>query len=111
MTQDFYGVKRVTAWREDKTKVSPDDTSYTEEGYAVKYADGYTSWSPKDTFEAAYKPITAMGFEGALAAMKAGHRVTRPKWEYPIGLDNLRGIQSLHFGTESLLAEDWMIVE
>jgi hypothetical protein len=28
-----------------------------EEGYAVKYPDGYISWSPKDAFEAAYLPM------------------------------------------------------
>lgn len=26
-----------------------------EEGYLVEYEDGYRSWSPKETFEAAYK--------------------------------------------------------
>lgn len=29
-----------------------------EEGYRVRYADGYESWSPKDVFERAYLPIT-----------------------------------------------------
>ena len=28
-----------------------------EEGYRVRYADGYESWSPKDVFEAAYLPM------------------------------------------------------
>ena len=27
-----------------------------EQGYLVKYEDGYESWSPKDVFEKAYKP-------------------------------------------------------
>jgi hypothetical protein len=27
----------------------------TEDGYKVKYEDGYISWSPKDVFEKAYK--------------------------------------------------------
>lgn len=27
-------------------------------GYTVYYPDGYTSWSPKDTFEAAYREIS-----------------------------------------------------
>lgn len=27
-----------------------------EEGYLVQYEDGYQSWSPKSTFEKAYKP-------------------------------------------------------
>lgn len=26
-----------------------------EDGYRVQYADGYVSWSPKDTFERAYE--------------------------------------------------------
>ncbi len=28
-----------------------------EDGYIVQYPDGYTSWSPKAVFEAAYRPI------------------------------------------------------
>jgi hypothetical protein len=27
------------------------------EGYAVKYSDGYVSWSPKEVFEASYLPM------------------------------------------------------
>ena len=29
-----------------------------EEGYLVKYPDGYTSWSPKATFDDAYRELT-----------------------------------------------------
>ena len=29
-----------------------------EEGYKVRYADGYESWSPKDVFDQAYLPVT-----------------------------------------------------
>ena len=45
----------------------PDDENGTDEGYLVEYLDGgkgntpqyngYVSWSPKDVFERAYKPI------------------------------------------------------
>lgn len=28
-----------------------------QDGYAVKYADGYESWTPKETFEKAYLPV------------------------------------------------------
>jgi hypothetical protein len=28
------------------------------DGYAVTYPDGYKSWSPKDTFETAYRVVT-----------------------------------------------------
>ena len=48
MTKEYIGTKQVTAWPE---------TRDGKEGYAVKYADGYTSWSPKDVFEAAYIDI------------------------------------------------------
>lgn len=30
----------------------------TRPGYLVKYPDGYTSWSPKETFETAYREVT-----------------------------------------------------
>ena len=44
MTKDYIGTKIITAWP---------DTKDGKDGYAVKYEDGYTSWSPKDTFEKA----------------------------------------------------------
>lgn len=31
----------------------------TGPGYKVIYSDGYTSWSPKDVFEKAYREITS----------------------------------------------------
>ncbi|MEO1399693.1 MAG: Gp49 family protein [Cyanobacteria bacterium J06635_1] len=52
MTQYYIGAKQVLGWPEEKEG---------QPGYAVQYADGYISWSPKDTFEAAYLP---MGQEG-----------------------------------------------
>lgn len=48
MTQRYYGSKIVTAWKAEN-KGQP--------GYGVKYGGGYTSWSPKDTFEASYLPM------------------------------------------------------
>jgi len=30
-----------------------------EPGYEVQYPDGYMSWSPKDTFETAYREVTS----------------------------------------------------
>lgn len=77
MTHDYYGTKRVTAWpqsREDK------DTKNIAAGYAVKYSDGYISWSPRDVFEAHYQRIDAMSFGHALAVIKAGGRVARAGW-------------------------------
>lgn len=45
MPQEYIGTKQVTAWPELKDGL---------DGFAVKYADGYTSWSPKDVFNQAY---------------------------------------------------------
>ena len=48
MTQEYIGTKQVTAWVQSKDGA---------EGYAVKYPDGYISWSPKGVFEGAYLPL------------------------------------------------------
>jgi hypothetical protein len=48
MTQHYIGSKQVTAWPEEKDGKA---------GYAVKYDDGYISWSPKGVFERAYLPM------------------------------------------------------
>ena len=44
--------------------VDPDEaaTYYkSEEGYRVRYPDGYESWSPKEAFEKAYLPLSTNG--------------------------------------------------
>lgn len=46
--QHYIGTKQIQAWPQDKDG---------QPGYAVQYPDGYTSWSPKDVFEAAYLPM------------------------------------------------------
>ena len=48
MTQYYIGVKIIQAWEQERDG---------QPGYGVKYEDGYTSWSPKDTFERAYFPM------------------------------------------------------
>lgn len=53
--QKFIGTKIVEA--EPAAKVETVDCS-VKDGYRVRYADGYESWSPKDVFEKAYLPIT-----------------------------------------------------
>ena len=50
------------------------------DGYKVTYEDGYESWSPKDVFEKAYRPIDEMTFGLAIEALKKGHRVARKGW-------------------------------
>jgi hypothetical protein len=87
MTRDYYGTKRVTSWPQTKQFEGKGERGLEEpanvelrSGYAVKYADGYISWRPKDVFEAAYQPLDALSFGHAIAAMKAGQRVARAGW-------------------------------
>lgn len=50
------------------------------EGYVVRYADGYESWSPKEAFEEAYRACDAMSFGLAIEALKKGQKVARRGW-------------------------------
>ena len=40
------------------TKIVQAEPDSKGEGYKVRYADGYESWSPKNVFEEAYLPVT-----------------------------------------------------
>lgn len=53
---------------------------HLEDGYKVRYPDGYESWSPKEVFDEAYRPTDAMTFGLAIEAMKAGKKVARAGW-------------------------------
>lgn len=48
MTQEYIGVKKVTAFEVEVNG---------QAGYRVIYPDGYSSWCPKETFEKAYFPV------------------------------------------------------
>jgi hypothetical protein len=41
---------------------------------------GYVSWSPKELFDAAYRPCDAMHFGLAVEALRRGDRVARAGW-------------------------------
>lgn len=123
---EYYGTKRVTAWRHDK-----EGLGYSEcpehvvvPGYSVQYADGCQSWSPADVFEAAYQPLSALSFGHALAAMRDGQSVTRADWEHgPIYLieptpaggqvivsfcNGLKSVATLC--SNDVLANDWLVI-
>ena len=75
MTHKYIGTKEVLAWEQDK-----DDRP----GYAVKYPDGYISWSPKAAFEEAYRVSEGdeqrLTFGDAIHFLKDGKRVARAGW-------------------------------
>jgi hypothetical protein len=47
-----------TSFRGRKEGVGVPDGYPQKEGYLVIYPDGYESWSPKETFEAAYRLVS-----------------------------------------------------
>ena len=67
----YFGTKSIVAWPEERDGAP---------GYGVQYDDGYVSWSPEKTFEAAYQPTTALSFGHAIEAMKSGCAVARAGW-------------------------------
>lgn len=73
MTHDAYSTKRVTVWPERHETTG-------QEGYRIKYQDGYLSWCPRNVYERDYQPVDAMSFGHALHALKAGKRVARAGW-------------------------------
>jgi len=59
----------------------PADENPVDEGYLVKYPDGYESWSPKKQFEEAYRAFDeGMNFGHAIELMKQGYKVQRKGW-------------------------------
>lgn len=76
MTHKYIGTKIVLAWAAAGKDGAP--------GYGVKYEDGYTSWSPKAQFEAAYLEI------GDVSSMPAHQqRVVAEKAELDTKLSKL----------------------
>ena len=64
----------------DANELIPRSMEPVEEGYKVRYQDGYESFSPKDVFEEAYRPIDGMNFGLAIEAMKKGKKCRRAGW-------------------------------
>ncbi len=47
------------AFADRKGREQPEgERNFDVHGYLVVYPDGYESWSPKDVFEAAYRPVS-----------------------------------------------------
>jgi len=58
----------------------PADENPADEGYLVRYKDGYESWSPKEIFEKAYRECAGLTFGIALELLKTGCKVARRGW-------------------------------
>lgn len=97
MEMQYIGVKLINAkpmtrleYNQFRGWILPEDENGDDEGFLVEYIDGgkantaeyagYVSWSPKDVFERAYRPVANMTFGLAIEALKAGKRVARAGW-------------------------------
>lgn len=97
MSKQFIGTKIVIAlamtrlaYNDYRGWALPADENGEDEGYLVEYTDGgapnhpdhagYISWSPKEQFDNAYRPISGMSFGLAIEALKLGKRVARAGW-------------------------------
>jgi hypothetical protein len=68
----------------------PKDENPNDAGYLVEYLDGgqantvqydgYVTWSPKEVFSKAYRPVDRLSFGMAIEALKVGHIVARAGW-------------------------------
>jgi hypothetical protein len=58
----------------------PANENGADEGYLVRYEDGYLSWSPKTTFDAAYRVADGVPFGLAIEAVKKGAKIERAGW-------------------------------
>lgn len=58
----------------------PAEENPADEGYLVRYSDGYESWSPEKQFDEAYRPCDNMTFGIAIEMIKRGFKVARKGW-------------------------------
>lgn len=58
----------------------PRNMDHEEDGYKVRYPDGYESFSPKAVFEEAYRETDYLSFGLAIEAAKKGKKIARRGW-------------------------------
>ena len=83
----YIGTKMIEAKPMDRGEYNkyrgwqiPEGENPADEGYLVRYQDGYESWSPKRQFEEAYRDCMGMSFGIALELLKKGCKVAREGW-------------------------------
>lgn len=64
----------------DANELIPRSMKLVEEGYKVRYQDGYESFSPKAVFEEAYQETDCLSFGLAIEAAKKGKKIARRGW-------------------------------
>jgi hypothetical protein len=106
----YIGVKEIDAkpmtrgeYNEYRGWTIPADENPDDEGYLVKYPDGYESWSPKKVFEEAYVEYDGTGLLSTIKGMTSSDYQERFKAEYKqlqIRCDKLRAMLDKYFAGE-----------
>lgn len=95
--ENYYGTKRIAAKPMTRAEYNqfrgwelPSNENGADDGYLVEYLDGgkpnvegfagYVSWSPKEQFDNAYQPLSAMSFGHAILAAQGGAKIARAGW-------------------------------
>ena len=85
----YIGIKKIEAEpmnRGDYNKYRgwtiPEDENPADDGYLVKYTDGYESWSPKHQFDEAYSEIGVNPLVDTALLLKSSDFKDRFKAEY-----------------------------
>lgn len=79
----YIGIKQIEAepmtrgdaWGKHLLREKPSTENFDDEGYHVRYEDGYESWSPKDVFEKAYH-------EGCIGDVSDGYHTFNELYRY-----------------------------
>lgn len=98
--QKYIGVKQVEAkpmtrgeYNDYRDWTVPEGENPNDEGYVVKYEDGYVSWSPKETFEKSYHVVGVRPLNDSVLLIVSTDYKDRFKAEYiqlKTRIDNLK---------------------
>lgn len=100
--QKYIGTKQVEAklmtrndYNDYRGLAVSEDENPNEEGYLVKYEDGYVSWSPKETFEKSYHIVGVRPLNDTVLLMVSTDYKDRFKAEYIQLKTRLKGLKTM----------------
>lgn len=100
--QKYIGVKQVKSnpmtrgeYNDYRGWAVSEDENPNEEGYLVKYEDGYVSWSPKETFEKSYHIVGVRPLNDTVLLMVSTDYKDRFKAEYIQLKTRLKGLKTM----------------
>lgn len=100
--EEYIGIKRIEAlpmtrlsYNDYRGWKMPENENPTDEGYLVRYSDGYISWSPKKQFEEAYSKVGANPLVDSALLMKSSDFKDRFKAEYYQLVNRINGLSNM----------------